>query len=327
MAIAPRGSQLRLYYDPSFTPQASVNTPNLVSTLTAVLQVTAKHHLETVQTVDEVFECSGQFKTSEAILTRIAKLTVEFDCAIGLLKLFMRNAFGAGTGTDITMLGVGAFQQPFLTFAIGFDNTVDVGVLFHSVVVNRIKITARAKERVKVEVELIGSGNLAAATGLVFAACSEVVPIYSNAGALTINSVDRMQANSATANTSTHEFSLEYSNNILSTEDPFQLASIDITRLERADRRTIMSNWKVEGIVGDAAHVASITNPRTIWAVVWRIGATGVAGITLTSAENILTSEQTAQSFEGEAGRAVLNLKLEPTPSSGALPLAGVAGA
>jgi hypothetical protein len=327
MAIAPRGSQLKLFYDPTFTAQSAINVPNNVNTLTAVLQVTVRRHLEPIQTTDPVYSCDGQFKISEAILTRLARLTVEFDCTIGVLKGFMRNAFGAGSGVDLTMLGVNAFQQPFLTFALGFDNAVDVGVMFHSAVVNRIKVTARAKERLKVEMELIGSGALAAATGLAFAACSEVVPLYSNAGALTINSVDRMQANSATANTATEEISLEYSNNLLMSDDPFQLASIDPTRLERADRRTILYNWKVEGIVGDAAHVASLTNPRTIWPVVWRVGATGAAGIVFTSTQNILSSDGQVQTFENEAGRACLNLKLEPTPDAGALPIAGVAGA
>lgn len=327
MAIAPRGSQLKLFYDPAFTAQSAIGTANNVNTLTAVLQTTVRRHIETIQTTDPVYQCDGQQKISEAILSRLARLTVEFDCAIGVLKGFLRNAFGAGSGTDLTMLAFNAFQQPALTLALAFDNSADVGVVLHSAVVNRIKIIAKARERLKVEMELIGSGALPAATGLAIAACAEVVPIYSNAGALTINSVDRMQANSATANTATEEISLEYSNNLLINDDPFQLQSIDPTRLERADRRTIMYNWKVEGIFGDAMEAASRTNPRTIYPVVWRIGGASTAGITLTSTQNILSQASQVQSFEGEAGRACLNLLLEPTPDSGALPIVGVAGA
>jgi hypothetical protein len=326
MAIAPRGSQLKIFYDPTFAAQSAINVANNVNTLTAVLQTTVKRHIEILQTVDDVYSCDGQFKISTAVLTQLARLTVEFDCTIGVLKGFARNAFGAGTGVDLTMLGVNAFQQPFLTFGLGFDNG-EVGVVFHSAVVNSIKIVARAKERLKVTVELIGSGALPAATGMAFAACSEVVPLYSNAGALTINSVDRMQANSATANTATEEFTLNYSNNLLITDDPFQLASILPSRIERADRRAIMYDWKVEGAVGDAMEVASRSNPRTLYPVVWRVGGAAAAGIVFTSTQNILTADSAVQGFEGEAGRAVLNLHLEPTPDAGALPLAGVAGA
>lgn len=327
MAIAPRGSQLKIFYDSGFTAQSAINVANNVNTLTSVLQTTVKRHIEVIQTTDPVYSCDGQQKISEAVLTQLVRLTVEFDCTIGVLKGFARNAFGAGSGVDLTMLAANVFQQPFLTFALAYDNGVDVGVVLHSAVVNRIKITAKAMERLKVEVELIGSGALPAATGLAIAACSEVVPLYSNAGALTINSVDRMQANSATANTATEEISLEYSNNLLINDDPFQLASINPTRIERADRRTIMYNWKVEGIFGDAMEVASRANPRTIYPVVWRVGGSGAAGITFTSTQNILTQASQVQTHEGEAGRANLNLILEPTPDSGALPIVGVAGA
>ena len=328
MAIAPRGSQLRLCYDPAFTPQSAVNVPNNVNTLTAVLQVTAKNHIQPTQTVDEVFSCDGQFKISEAITSRLGRLTVEFDCTVAIMKGFLRNAMGAGSGLNLTMLTTYQFQQPYLTIAVGFADSpiVDVGVLFHSVCVNSIKITQRSRDRVRVVMELVGSGDLVPATGLAWPACSEVAPIYGYDCALTINSVDRMQQNAAAAGTATREFELEYSNNLLTSDDPWQLADIDITRLERADRRTIMFNWKVEGYELDATHTAALTNPRTLWPVIWRVGS-GASNITLTAAEAILTSEAQAQSFDGEAGRALLNLKLEPTPASGNLPLVGLATA
>lgn len=325
--IQPRGSQLRICYDPAFAGQSAVNVPNAVATLTAVLQVTARNHIRPEQTVDRVFDCSGNFLISKRVLTRIARLSVECDTTVAILKGFLRNAMGAGTGVNLTMLTQYQFQQPFLTLAVGFADSpaVDVGVLFHSVVVNNIKILQKARERIKVSMDLVGSGDLTPATGLVWPACTEVVPIYSTDCALSLNGVDRMVANGA-AGTATQEFSLEYSNNLLDKDDPYQLADIDITRLERADMRTIMYKWKVEGFELDATHLAALTDPRPEWPIVWRIGTAG-SNITLTSAKAILDSEEDVQGFEGEAARAVLNLMLEPTLDGATLPLVGLATA
>lgn len=325
--IQPRGSQLRICYDPAFTAQSAVNVPNNVNTLTAVLQVTARKHIRPEQQVDKVFDCSGQFLISKRVLSRIGKLSVECDTTVAILKGFLRNAMGAGSGVNLTMLTQYQFQQPFLTLAVGFADSpaVDVGVLFHSVVVNNIKILQKSRDRLRVSMDLVGSGDLVAATGLAWPACAEVVPIYSTDCALTLNSVDRMVQNGA-AGTSTIEFGLEYSNNLLE-DDAHQLADIDITRLERADLRTIMYKWKVEGYELDATHLASLTDPRTEWPVVWRIGTSG-SNITLTSAAAILEGEDEVQGFaDGSAGRAVLNLTLEPTLNGATLPIIGVATA
>lgn len=325
--IQPRGSQLRICYDPAFTAQSAVNVPNAVATLTAVLQVTARRHIQPSHTVDKVFDCSGQFLISKRTLTRIAKLTVEADMTVAILKGFLRNAMGAGATTNLTMLTQYQFQQPFLTLAVGFadDPAVDVGVLFHSVVVNNIRLVQKGRDRFRVSMDLVGSGDLVAATGLAWPACTEVTPIYSTDCALTINSIDRMVANGA-AGTSTTEFSLNYSNNLLE-DDAHQLSDIDITRLERADLRTIMYNWKVEGYELDATHLAALTEPRTEWPVVWRIGTSG-SNITLTSAKAILDAEEDVQGFgDGTAGRAILNLTLEPTLDGATLPIIGVATA
>lgn len=323
MAIAPRGSQLRIAYDPSFTPQANVDTANNVSTLTAVLQVTARNHVDSAETVDEVFDCSGQFKIEENILTRIGRLTVEFDASPTLILGFLGACMGNSSGNNLVMLDEASFQPPYLTLAVGFVGAIaDPGVLFKSVVVNSFKITSASRERVKCSMELVGSGDLGAAS-ITWPDCTETLPVYGFDGALTINSADRMVKNGAIG-TNTTSIELDYSNNLLSNTDPFQLADDDITRLERADRRTHMLNWKVEGYVGDATYTAAKTNPRTKWPVIWRIGPLNNC-VTLTATSAILTAEQKAQTFEGEANRATLNLKLEPTLDGSTLPLSGVA--
>ncbi len=326
MAIAPRGSQFRIAYDPLFTPQSAIGTPNATATLTAVLQVTTRNHIALEQKFDDVYDCSGQFKVTRNQLSRLARLQVEFDASPLLVKGFLGACMGKPTGTlkiNMGMLPIAEFQPPYLTFVVGFDEGTDTGVLFHSVVVNSFKIMSKSRERIHCSMELIGSGNLTATSGFSYPACSTVVPIYPADGALTINGVNALQANDA-AGTSTVEFNLDYSNNLLVSDDPWQLAQIDPTRIERADRRTIMFDWKVEGQELDATHAAAIASPSNQWPVIWRIGTT-LNNVLLTATKCILSGEGNVQGFEGEAARAVLNLKLEPILDGATLPLVGLA--
>jgi hypothetical protein len=320
--IAPRGSQLYLLIDPAWTPQADIDTKNSAASLTRVIQMTTKADIEIDESEDPIMDCTGQSLTNVTVLSRKLTLPLEFDCDAELLAGFAGACMGDRDGNNLEMLDTGEFQPPFLTGCIMFKNfPLDTGRLF-TFMVNSFKVDMAGRTRVKVSVELVGPGNVEDAGLEALPPCTELIPVYSYECALTIDDVDRMQKN-GDLGTATEAFGLAFSNKALVQDDAFQLASIDMTRAERADVRDCMMTWKPEDYSGGALSIAAHTNPRTKYAVIWRVG-TAIKNTTFTAAEAILRAEKKEQGFEGEAGRAVLNLTLQPTPVGDAMQLSGV---
>jgi len=320
--IAPRGSQLYFLIDPAWTPQADIATKNSAASLTRVVQMTTRANVEIDETEDEVMDCTQQMVTDVVVLKRKLELPVEFDCDAELLAGFAGAAMGARAGNNLEMLDTGEFQPDFYTGCMMFKNQAgDTGRLF-TFTVRGFTVNQDGKQRVKVTADLVGPADLEAAGLTELPACTELVPIYSYQCALSIDGVDRMQAN-ADLGTTTQKFGLKYSNKNLVQDDAWQAASIDMTRAERHDVVENSFDWLVEDYPGGALSVQAHANPREKVEVVWRVGP-AEENVTFTATEAILRANKKEQEFVEEAPRSCLALSLQPTPVGAAMPLSGL---
>jgi hypothetical protein len=318
-----RGSQLKVAFHPAFATQVDFDTPLDTATLTKVFQCTSPNHIEPQKTIKSIFDCTQQYKIGNRILKRGARLRLELEVDAKTLHGLLALAFGATAApasltSGISMLGPKTFAVPVTTVVVGYDDGSDPGVILKCCAVNSISINGRTAETVKVTVELVGSGDLQTATGFTFPNCTDLVPVYFEDGALTINSVDRFLGD--TPNKTTWEFNFTYSNN-LALQDAAPMNKVDYIRLERGEVREYGCTWKVEGRVMDSlhalAHQATTNNSFS-----FRVGTT-TNGVTITCAAAEMLEGSPLQTHEGEVRRAVLNLVLNPlrVSSNAATPL------
>lgn len=309
---APRGIQLRIAVAPGFPAQVDIDTPIDVNDITKVIAVRAPNQLSRDVRVDEVFDCTGQYKLSERVLTRLGRLTIDLEPDPDALAGFMSMAFGApGAATGggpyghpFQMLTARDFCPPLTTLVVGFDDDDDPGVIFKSVAVNSMTISVNNAERLTARVELVGSGDFQPATGFIYPECEDFTPIYMQDGTLVVDGENVLSGTDPNHTTRAVEFL--FNNNLLLGDDPFPLAATDIKRLRRADRREHYMRWRVEGRWLDTVSTKAFN--RTLVAWNWRVGG-ATNNLTLDCPRAIMKDEQPG--FDGEANSSVLNNLLE----------------
>src|SRR6185369_3798376 len=201
--------------------------------------------------------------------------------------------FGVVADDEATLLGPTAFQPPPNTLIYGFDGGAVTPLKLKDMVLHSLRATGRVGARITAQVEFRGNGNIGSATSYTFPDCDAITPVYLKDGAFTLNSVNRYA--------DLREFEFSFSNELISEDDPFTLASIDITRMERSDERDYGLTMKLLGEPNDTTHQAAMTKSK--WPFSLRIG-TSSDNITIAAASAIIKQNGTP-TYDGRALRSV----------------------
>ncbi len=303
---SPRRSQARIAYSSTFALQSAFGTALGNGALDAVFNLSDEEpKLEFVTKDDRIIDCTGQYSIDEVILSRYCRLSFGIEVEAAVLNGLVGWAFGTVSGDDSLMLSPSEFTLPVTSFIYGFVGGAQNPLKLKDMALASIRITGRVNERVKASVAFVGHGAPVAGS-FTFPDCSTITPVYLKDGAFTINSVSHLA--------DCREFEFGYDNKPLIDEDPFTLASIDVTRIERADQREYLLKCTIFGEPNDTLEAASRTNPKTKYAASLRIGS-ATAGVTFTSASAIF--RQRGTTFDGEARRNAIQYELEPVRLSG----------
>jgi hypothetical protein len=322
-----RRSTLRIAYSPTFKKQGVFGTPLSNSELTAVLtaRVGTQEHVEVAETIEDVFDCTGQYKVDDIVLHRIATLTIDLEgdaqTVMGFLALW-GGATGAPSGAGpyvhtVNMLGPTVFDLPVTTMIVGFAEGSDPGVIFQDVACNRITFTGRIGENLRVRIELVGNGALPSATSFTFPDCTQPNPLrFTTGSSFLLNSVEKLNI------AGIRDFELVLDNNMPLNDYPFIFSDVDVKRLARGDRRPCFMRPSILGIVTDALGVAVRAVPKNHWPFTLKIGSS-TTYVQIAAADNIVRPRRPLTAWDGEVAESKLQIELEPDriPGNAATPL------
>ncbi|HEX8087669.1 MAG TPA: phage tail tube protein [Blastocatellia bacterium] len=302
----PRRGQVRIAHSSTFASESSFGTALSNGAIDKTFNLTPENpRFEIVTQDDRVLDCSGQFLSDEVVLARYCRLSfgIELDAATlwGLIKW----GFGVVASSEATLLGPTSFQPPATSFIYGHDGSSVNPLKLKAMVLASLRITGRVAQRLSAQVEFRGHGNPAAATGYTFPECSAITPIYLKDCAFSLAGADRYA--------DLREFDFNFSNELISEDDPFTLASPDITRMERGDIRQYGWNLKLLGEPNDSTHQSALAKTKV--ALSHRLG-TSTENVTLDVASGVL-KQAGGPGYDGRANRSVLDLALEPVKVSG----------
>lgn len=118
-----RTSQLAIAFSPTFKRQTTWDTPLAAGELTAAFPATSRNWITTDETVEDVFDCTGEDFLIERVTGRFSRLTIDFDVDPQLLAGWLAFAYGVaaapsgGTNQVVSLTGVdnvgGTFQMRF----------------------------------------------------------------------------------------------------------------------------------------------------------------------------------------------------------------------
>ncbi len=249
--VARRSSALAIAYHPEWKRQAAFGTPIPAAQLVAAFPDTARNFPVRRETTEDILDCTGQALIDQIVTGRIGELTLEFDVSIEVLAGILAFAYGvasAPTGTgpythEFNMLGPGDFALPVTTMLAGFRGATAPPIRLQDLAVDSVRIRGAARGRITASVDVRFNGAMADATGATLPDCQTLTPLRMTDVSLTYDGTDLTPL--------LREFEFTYQNQILTNDHPFTAASIDITRLERADLRQQQLSIAILGEKGD----------------------------------------------------------------------------
>lgn len=309
MSTSPRRSQLALCFSSAGAAQAAFGVGNWLANgaIDARFNLApgSEPTLEYVTKKDEVLTCTGQDILKKILLARSIRISFELQLDIPTLEVLLGWGFGTVSGSDILMLSPSEFQPPPTTFIWGHDDVAGTALKLGDMVLDEIEITGEVNGRIACTVSFRGHGGPTDATGYTFPECSDSDPIRLSDGDFTIDGDSRID--------DIRKIAFRFANGLLFEEDAHTAASVDITRMERADRRTELFTFTIYGQPFDALHQSALNSEEV--PVSWQIGD-GTPGI-LIAAANAILDQAGGPSHDGEARRSVLELTAEPTKVNG----------
>jgi hypothetical protein len=207
------------------------------------------------------------------------------------------------TGPSHVMTRLATYALPLMSFYVGFRGSSVPPKIFKNVGVNVLRVTSRSRQPVRATVELVGSADLQDASGFVMPACQDITAIRFGDCGLTLNGVDYMALNIM------REFEFSYANNIPTDEFAFTGQGLDITRVERADRRPSGISIGIIGEPNDARDL--LAKAHTIMPGVLRIGPAG-NDVTVNVPQGAYKRDRPLVRPEGNPPEAVLRHILQP---------------
>lgn len=218
-----------------------------------------------------------------------------------------RTTAGAGQAHPITRMST--FALPLLTLYLGFRDSSLQPKIFKNVVVNSVRIRASARGRVTATIELIGSADLQFAVGYTMPDCMDILPIRFDDCELSINGAGLISGGTA------REFEYSFTNDVRLGNFAYTSAGINVSRLERDDKRPSYVNFFEFGEPGDPHHLQATSRPdRTIVAAVLRVGPVN-RNVTCNVPQGIFKALNPQIRFE--EGESQLNLQVRPKKVSG----------
>jgi hypothetical protein len=143
-----------------------------------------------------------------------------------------------GVGLTHGISRITGYSLPLMTLYLGYRGSDKQPVIFKNVVVNSFRVRSANRERVTVNVELIGSAHLEQAVGFTMPECQDLIPIRFGECKMLINGVDYI------AEEKGREFEYYYQNDVT---PRFDGAGVYSTRHERADVRPSGLNFWILG--------------------------------------------------------------------------------
>lgn len=169
-----------------------------------------------------------------------------------------------GVGRTHAISRITGYTLPLMTLYLGYRGSDKQPVIFKNVVVDSIRVRSTSGNRVTATFTLIGSADLVQAVGFTMPACLDIIPIRFGDCQMNIGGVDYIAQNQG------REFEYYYQNDVA---PKFDGAGVDVTRLERADRRPSGFNLWVLGEPGDS--LFNLAKAKTTLPVSVRCGLAG----------------------------------------------------
>lgn len=317
MSTTFKQKNVQAAHSPLFVAQSDINTALDDALLTSVFPLPrdARPMPSRRTTREEERECRGRWLTGRRLTSRLALWSLRMDATAQLTAGLLALAMGAaaaptGTGPRIHEITHGNDDDvPKTSFIIGTEGDDDEpSELYKGMAVNRVRVAGEVRSKVSLEVDFIGSADVAVVSGFTFPACGTVAPVYTNDCELLINAVDHTN--------DLRSFAYEYNNNLLANDDPFPFDSIDAERLER-DVETSLFTFVIYGTKAHAVYVDALA--ELVRAVALRIGsATEYARIIAAGAQLALADADLT--YAGEANRSVFNVGATPVSVANAAP-------
>lgn len=249
------------------------------------------------------------------------------DLDVGTIEILSALAGGSIT-VDETTPGQGrlhaisrliAYALPYTTLYVGFRGSDKQPVIFKNVVADVIRCRSTNREKVTATVQLIGSADLQHASAYTMPACYDIEPVRFGDCALLVNGSDLYQTGSVYNDPLNNiplirDWEYYHENGV---EAKFDGQGIDVTRLERADRRPSGLTFGVLGEEDDPLYIlGNQDKPRTIASGILRVG-TANNNCKFNVPQGILKLENPPIRFEGRDNESNLRLMLRPKKISG----------
>lgn len=271
----------------------------------------------------------GPLGTADLVATFQGALA---DLDVGTLEILSALAPGGahvtvnettpGVGRTHSINRIAGYTLPFTTFYVGFKGSDKQPVIFKNAVADVLRCRAtrtddRQNELITATVQIIGSANLQKAFGYVMPGCENIEFMRFGDSALLINGSDIYQLGSIYSDGGLPiARNWEYYNENGVTAK-FDGAGIDVTRLERADRRPSGFTIGILGEQGDPLwELARQQDPRTIASLNLRVG-TANNHCRFISPQAILKLDNPPLRFEGRDNESRIHLMGRPIKING----------
>lgn len=298
----PRRSQLRIVHSSSFAVQSVFGTALSNGALDTPFNLLDNPSLKLVVKRDEIIDCSNNWPMSRIKLSRLIRLSFNFEVTKTVLAGLLYWTYGVQSGSARRVLPVDEFQPPFTSLMYGHAGDDGIFLKLKDMVVNSLTLSGRATERLRGSIEFVGHGA-PSVESYTTPACVEPVPIRMSDCLVTLDG-DTIKPRS---------IEHTYQNNLLTDDDPFPSDDIDIQWMRRADRRATSFDLTDFGQKGDAIWLKAFDEEEVPFS--WRLGS-GSGNVTLDVANGSLVTVDD-ENYTGEAPSSVNDLQVLPLLVSG----------
>jgi hypothetical protein len=267
----------------------------------------------------------------------VAPIVVAFQGAlanldVGNLEIISALLPGTATvGVDETVPGVGRTHQinriagytlPFTSMYVGMRGSNKQPVIFKNVVADVLRCRAartdnRQNELITATVQLIGSGDLQKASAYTMPGCQNIDPQFFGSSWFKLNGSDLYQLGSSYADGGLpimRSWEYYHENNA---SPKFDGAGIDVTRIERGDRRPSGFNFRVLGEQGDPIwELARQQKPRSVGSLDLRVGPAN-KNVRFISPQAIIKLDNPPLPFEGRDNESHIAVMGRPKTING----------
>jgi hypothetical protein len=223
-----------------------------------------------------------------------------------------------GVGRTHAISRLTTYQLPYMTVYVGFANAGSAQpVIFKNVVVDSLRVRATSRGQVTCTATLIGSGNLQDATGFTMPQCLDMEATRFGDCDLTINGQSLYDEASTWGVENggvavAYEWEYYHQNDVLTGAFAFTGRGVDVTRLQRNQRRPSGINIGAVGDNEDTLYtMAKQQTPRTIAAVTLRVGLAPRA-VSFIVPQAILKLDRPGLRFEGDGNESHIRMIARP---------------